>query len=121
MGAILAWAGGAVVYIVECVASGQCRRDDFAILRASVFRANQEPPMNAHLSSHTHSGAGTGPAMNSREEMLSRLRRRKPATALERDFYTSPEDYRIDLDMIWYRDWLFVGHDCEVPNTGNYL
>ena len=23
--------------------------------------------------------------------------------------------------MIWYRDWLFVGHDCEVPNPGDYL
>jgi Rieske 2Fe-2S family protein len=23
--------------------------------------------------------------------------------------------------MIWYRDWLFVGHDCEVPNAGNYM
>ncbi len=53
--------------------------------------------------------------------MLRRLRGRKPATALARDFYTSPEDFRIDLDMIWYRDWLFVGHDCEVPNPGNFL
>ena len=47
-----------------------------------------------------------------REEMVNRLRRRNRATALERDFYTSPEDYRLDLDLIWYRDWLFVGHDC---------
>jgi glycine betaine catabolism A len=56
-----------------------------------------------------------------REEMLNRLRRRNRVTALERDFYTNPEDYRLDLDMIWYRDWLFVGHDCEVLNPGNYL
>jgi Rieske 2Fe-2S family protein len=53
--------------------------------------------------------------------MLSRLRARKPATALERDFYVSPEDYQIDLEMIWYRDWLFIGHDCEVAKTGDYL
>ena len=56
-----------------------------------------------------------------REEMVGRLRRRNRATALERDFYTSPEDYRLDLDMIWYRNWLFVGHDCEVLNPGNFL
>ena len=56
-----------------------------------------------------------------REEMLNRLRRRNRVTALDRDFYTSAEDYRLDLDMIWYRDWLFVGHDCEVLNPGNYL
>jgi Rieske 2Fe-2S family protein len=60
-------------------------------------------------------------APNPHDEMLRRLRKRKPATALERDFYTSPEDFQIDLDMIWYRDWLFVGHDCEVPTPGSFL
>jgi Rieske 2Fe-2S family protein len=61
------------------------------------------------------------PVMTARDEMLNRLRNRRPATALDRDFYTSQSDYQIDLEMIWYRDWLFVGHDCEVPNPGNYL
>jgi glycine betaine catabolism A len=59
--------------------------------------------------------------MSVHETLLSRLRERNPLTALERDFYCSPDDYQIDLDMIWYRDWLFVGHDCEVPHPGNYL
>jgi Rieske 2Fe-2S family protein len=59
--------------------------------------------------------------MTARDAMLSRLRRRNPATALERDFYVSPDDFQIDLEMIWYRDWLFVGHDCEVLNPGNFL
>ena len=53
--------------------------------------------------------------------MLQRLRDRRPATALDRDFYTSPDDFQIDLELIWYRDWLFVGHDCEVPGAGNFL
>jgi Rieske 2Fe-2S family protein len=61
------------------------------------------------------------PVFNAREEMLSRLRARKPATALERDFYVSPDDYQIDLEEIWYRDWLFAGHDCELVKTGDYL
>src|ERR1700733_9736776 len=60
-------------------------------------------------------------SMTARDTMLSRLRGRNLETALERDFYCSPEDYQVDLDMIWYRDWLFVGHDCEVSNPGNYL
>ena len=55
------------------------------------------------------------------DTMLGRLRRRNPDTALERSFYTNPQDYQIDLDMIWYRDWLFVGHDCELPDPGSYL
>src|SRR6202167_4456348 len=59
--------------------------------------------------------------MNARDVILSRLRRRKPETALEREFYCSPEEYQVDLEMIWYRDWLFVGHDCEVPKAGDYM
>ena len=59
--------------------------------------------------------------MNPREALLNRLRLRKPETALDRDFYCSADDYRVELDLIWYRDWLFVGHDCEVPEAGNYL
>jgi Rieske 2Fe-2S family protein len=59
--------------------------------------------------------------MSVRETMLSRLRHRQAATPLHQDFYCSPEDYQVDLEMIWYRDWLFVGHDCEVPNPGDYF
>ena len=61
------------------------------------------------------------PDLTHREAMLERLRHRDPLTALPRDFYTSAEDFQVDLDMIWYRDWLFVGHDCEIQNAGNYL
>jgi Rieske 2Fe-2S family protein len=60
-------------------------------------------------------------AMNARDALLSRLRLRKPETALDRDFYCSPADYQVELDLIWYRDWLFVGHDCEIPKAGNFF
>src|SRR5580692_8679797 len=66
-------------------------------------------------------GENQDPLMSARDTMLRRLLQRNPETALEREFYCSQEDYRIDLDMIWYRDWLFVGHDCEVLNPGNYF
>ncbi len=56
-----------------------------------------------------------------RDAMLGRLRRRKPETALQQQFYCSREDFQIDLDMIWYRDWLFAGHDCEVAEAGSYM
>ncbi len=59
--------------------------------------------------------------MSARDAMLSRLRARKPATPLVREFYTDPDDFQMDLEMIWYRDWLFVGHDCEVLKPGDYL
>ena len=61
------------------------------------------------------------PIMTARDAMLSRLRARNLKTALEREFYCSREDYQVDLDMIWYRDWLFAGHDCEISNPGDHL
>ncbi len=59
--------------------------------------------------------------MNARDALLSRLRLRKPETALDRDFYCSLADYQVELELIWYRDWLFVGHDCEIPKAGNFF
>jgi Rieske 2Fe-2S family protein len=53
--------------------------------------------------------------------MLSRLHRLEPAQALPRDFYTSKTDYELELQALWYREWLFAGHDCEIPDAGDYL
>jgi glycine betaine catabolism A len=59
--------------------------------------------------------------MNTRDLMLERVRRRKLKTPLEREFYCGEDEYRLDLDLIWYRDWLFAGHDCEVAKSGDYM
>lgn len=59
--------------------------------------------------------------MDARQSTLSRLQAYRPTAALSRDFYTSAADYRVELEHIWYRDWLFVGHDCEVAHAGAYL
>jgi len=59
--------------------------------------------------------------MDTRTEMLQRLRNRKPGYSLDQAFYTDPSYHQIDLEQIWYKDWLFVGHDCEIPNEGNYF
>jgi glycine betaine catabolism A len=59
--------------------------------------------------------------MDARTEMLKLLRNRRENFTLDRPFYIDPEFYKLDLEMIWYRDWLFVGHDCEIPDPGNYF
>ena len=59
--------------------------------------------------------------MDPRQTLLSRLRAYRPITPLSRDFYTSAVDYQVELETLWYRDWLFVGHDCEIPRAGDYL
>ena len=32
-----------------------------------------------------------------------------------------PNFFRLDLELIWSRDWLFVGHDCEAANPGSFF
>ena len=59
--------------------------------------------------------------MSTSAETLSRLATRKPAHALERPFYTDPDIFKLDLDLLWYRDWLFAIPACEIPKAGNYV
>ncbi len=59
--------------------------------------------------------------MDIHNEMRSRLRNRKPGYSLDQPFYIDPAYHQVDLEQIWYKDWLFVGHDCEIPGTGNYF
>jgi Rieske 2Fe-2S family protein len=59
--------------------------------------------------------------MDPRQALLSRLLNYQPARPLPREFYTSPIDYQVELEALWYREWLFVGHHCEIPRAGDYL
>ncbi|KAB2786686.1 aromatic ring-hydroxylating dioxygenase subunit alpha [Brucella anthropi] len=59
--------------------------------------------------------------MDVRNEMLGLLTGRAPNFSLEQKFYTDPEYHKLDLENIFYKDWLFVGHDCELPKTGSYM
>ena len=59
--------------------------------------------------------------MNTTETMLAELQARRAGMSLDRKFYTDPEFYRLDLETIFYRDWMFAGHDCEIPTPGDYF
>ena len=59
--------------------------------------------------------------MNATDAMLAELQARRPGMSLDRKFYTDLEFYRIDLETIFYRDWLFAGHDCDIPAPGDYF
>ena len=49
-----------------------------------------------------------------------RLRARRPAHSLERDFYVSDQIFREDLAAIHYREWLFAIPACQLKRTGDY-
>lgn len=34
--------------------------------------------------------------------------------------YTDPQIFEEELERIWYREWIFIGHESEVPEVGDY-
>jgi Rieske 2Fe-2S family protein len=45
----------------------------------------------------------------------------RPGWGLPSSFHTHPEIYRLELENIFYKEWLLVGHDCEIPNVGDWF
>ena len=54
-------------------------------------------------------------------DVLSLLLQRQPRHSLARAFYTDPGLFEVDLERIWYRDWLMTAVSAELPKTGNYV
>src|SRR6266568_7104688 len=44
-----------------------------------------------------------------------------PGRSLPGAFYTDEAIYRLDIERIWRRGWLFAGHTCEIPEPGDYF
>jgi glycine betaine catabolism A len=59
--------------------------------------------------------------MDARSEMLDLIRHRKQGYSLPQPFYVDQQFFDLDLELIWYRDWLFAGHDCELTKPGSYF
>ncbi len=39
---------------------------------------------------------------------------------VHRDVYTSPDVFKQEMDQLWTRTWVFVGHDSQIPAEGDY-
>ncbi len=39
---------------------------------------------------------------------------------VHRDVYLSPELFDLEMERLWHRAWIYVGHDSQVPKTGDY-
>lgn len=35
--------------------------------------------------------------------------------------YSDPEIFQAELENIWYRTWIYVGHESEVPNANDFV
>lgn len=49
------------------------------------------------------------------------LARRRPNFSLEAPFYTSPEIFKADIDIIFHRHWIYVGIEPDVPEPGDVV
>ena len=43
------------------------------------------------------------------------------AWSLPAEAYNSPEIYRLEIERIFLRQWLCVGHVDQIPNTGDFF
>jgi Rieske 2Fe-2S family protein len=59
--------------------------------------------------------------MSAYSDLRSRLTLRNRLTALPVGFYGDAVQHQADLDLIWYREWLFAGHECELAKAGDYF
>lgn len=46
--------------------------------------------------------------MGMHSDMLRLLESRKPGFSLQQPFYTDPDFFKLDMELIWSREWLFV-------------
>lgn len=37
------------------------------------------------------------------------------------DVYASPEVFELEMEKIFHRGWVYVGHESEIPNPGDYV
>ena len=44
----------------------------------------------------------------------------KPGWSLEQRFYTDPEIYKLELDQIVMRSWIFAGHQSQLAEAGDF-
>ncbi len=39
---------------------------------------------------------------------------------IHRDVYTDPEIFQLEMEHLWSKTWVFVGHDSQIPGEGDY-
>ena len=61
------------------------------------------------------------PTSQEYEFVRQRLASCRPGYSLPQDFYVNETIYRVDLQRIWRRGWLFIGFSCQLPNRGDFI
>ena len=43
------------------------------------------------------------------------------ADRVHRNVYVDPEIFQLEMERIWHKSWIYVGHESQVPNSGDYF
>ena len=54
-------------------------------------------------------------------QIKSLIKRQKNNHSLDQEFYTNDIIFKIDLENIFFKQWVFVGHTSRIPNIGDYF
>jgi Rieske 2Fe-2S family protein len=63
----------------------------------------------------------TGLTSETKAALRSLIARRQPGYSLDAPFYTSPEVFQADMELIFGRTWVYVCVEPEVPEPGDYV
>ena len=55
------------------------------------------------------------------EELLKTVSEHSPAFSLPAELYNDQTVFDLDMELIFRRDWLAVGHTCEINEPGEYF
>ncbi len=59
--------------------------------------------------------------MTDHAKLATLLDRHVAGLSLARPFYTDPDLFQADLELVWYRDWIFAAAVAELPKAGAYV
>ena len=51
----------------------------------------------------------------------SALKRLVKDDRVHRDVYTDAEVFQLEMERLWSRTWIYVGHASQVPNPGDFI
>ncbi|WP_131906407.1 SRPBCC family protein [Cocleimonas flava] len=58
---------------------------------------------------------------NPQNELLKHLESCKPNWSLPQAFYNDENIFQADLENLFYSEWIFIGHDCQIPDVGDFF
>lgn len=81
------------------------------MLKRETLQMNEFDLLNLKYSSLTEAHQAANRMLAERDQNLS----------LPQAFYNDPFLFRIDMEEIFMKEWLFVGMTCEIPKAGAYM